>query len=101
MKNVFFVEPDELEKALRIEQRLLALPEESGVVFVGVEVEPKNDIRTYPLYKVCVGCKRGMDLRVMKPLVQHTLIHELDPLHLHVEAKYGNIRINVASSESA
>lgn len=79
MKNVFFVKPDQFETARNMERRLLTLPEESGILFVGVSVLPDPDEkRTQPVYRVVIGCTREREPDLMVAAAKHFLREFVD-----------------------
>lgn len=61
MKTVFLVQPDEAEMARQMEKTLLALPEDSGILFVSVSIipDPLAKEGRKALYRVVVGCSRS------------------------------------------
>lgn len=94
MKDIFFVKPDQFEIALTMEKRLLELPEESGMLFVGVTVLPDPDERrTQPLYRVVIGCSRNVEPDLMHAAAK-TFLRDLveDERQILVEAYRGTSR---------
>lgn len=103
MKNVFFVKPDQFETAVAMEKRLMALPPESGVLFVGVSVLPDPDEkRTEPLYRVVIGCSRGVEPDLMHAAAK-TFLRDFveDDRQILVEAYRGIARTVEVSATSA
>ncbi len=102
MKNVFFVKPDQFELALAMEKRLLSLPEESGILFVGVSVLPDPDEqRTQPVFRVVIGCSRSVEPDLMHAAAK-TFLRDLveDERQILVEAYRGNHRISSGSTKT-
>lgn len=95
MRPVFFVKDEEADLARVIEKRLLNLPLESGVLFVGVSVDPEEyDVgtkkRTPAVYRIWVGCHRNFDTRTIDALVKHVLKEEIDSgLRVEIQAHRG------------
>jgi hypothetical protein len=77
MKPIFLVTNDETDAAKKIEKKLISLSPASGVLFVGVRVSPKDDLRTYPVYVITIGCAHNIDPRTMTPLVYNVLKDEI------------------------
>ncbi len=66
MKPVFIVQPSEAEKARMMEKKLLSLPDEAGILFVGITVMPDPlEVRRRPLYRVVIGCHRDRETQLM------------------------------------
>ena len=82
MRTVFLVTPEEVAKARSLEEKLIAIPPESGVLFVGVSVEPANDLRIKPIYEVFVGCSPAMEPVAIQGLVLLLLKEEIAEGHL-------------------
>lgn len=97
MKPVFYVKKEEADLARTIENKLLALPLGSGILFVGVSVDPtevsinlKVAPNKPPLYKIWVGCHRDYEELTIRALVHMILKDEIDKgLHILVEAHRG------------
>lgn len=86
MRPVFFVKDEEADLARQFEKRLLELPLMSGVLFVGVSVEPGE----IPVYCFWVGCHRNFEESVVHSLVQHTFDQEIKAgVQIKVEAHRG------------
>ena len=91
MKTIFLVSDKEADLARTIEAKLLALPPSSGILFVGVSVDPATDF--YPAtYHIWIGCHRDYEESLMDPLVRVTLRDELEGAHVHVHAHRGCVR---------
>lgn len=99
MRNVFFVQPDEAELARALEKKLLSLPIESGVLFVGVSVMPDpldvHDRR--PLYRIVIGCSRDREPSLMDSLARGYLKELVDERQLMVEAYRGLDRTAISA----
>ena len=94
MKTLFFVKPEEGDLARHMEAKLLKLPLSSGVLFVGVSVDPGER----PIYRVWVGCSRNLDEALMDSLVRVTLREEIDSgAIIAVEAHRGLSRNSLES----
>lgn len=92
MELVHFVKDEEAKLAKKMEAKLLSLPLSSGVLFVGVSVEPSTP-STSAIYRVWVGCSRGVDPRMIPDLVSVTLHDEVREGHcIRTESKMGNVR---------
>jgi hypothetical protein len=90
MKNIFVVQPSEVEIARRMEKRLVMLPEESGILFVGVEVHPSPDGVPNPTFKIFIGCRRDFEASLMVAIAKQYLRDEVaDESQLVVEARRG------------
>lgn len=94
MKAVFIVEPTELELARKMEQKLLSLPADSGILFVGVEVVADPlEIRRRPLYRIFIGCSRERDASLMHSIAKQYLRDFVeDQQQLVIEAHRGHDR---------
>jgi hypothetical protein len=93
MKTVFLVKEEEAGLARVMEQKLLDLPPQSGILFAGVSVKPSTEENVPPVYEVWVGCCRDFSEGLMKPLVELTLRDELAAgVRIHVEAHRGQGR---------
>jgi hypothetical protein len=91
MKTIFLVSEKEADLARTMEARLLALPPSSGVLFVGVSVDPATDI--FPAtYHIWVGCHRDYEEALMEPLVRVTLRDELAGVRALVHSRRGCVR---------
>lgn len=90
MKTIFLVDADEAAVARAMEQRLLALPEASGILFVGVDVvQNPLEHKREALFKVFIGCSRERDPQLMDAIARRYL-RDLIPQHqLVVEARRG------------
>lgn len=91
MKTIFLVQPGEAELARTMERKLLALPRGSGVLFVGVSVDPARPEEEIPAtYRIWIGCDRMFEESLMGPLVQVTLREEIARgVQISVEAHRG------------
>ena len=76
MRIVPVVKFEEAELARRMEERLIGLPKESGVLFVGVRVIAE-DGKNPTQYCVFVGCSKEFDERLFHSVVQATLAQEI------------------------
>ena len=96
VRTHYFVKPEEADLARRIENKLMALPLSSGLLFVGVSIMP-GTAEEVPVYRVWVGCHRDFDEALMDPLVRVTLREEIESgIRLTVEAHRGLSRSPVA-----
>lgn len=92
MELVHYVKSEEAELAKKMEAKLLKLPIFSGVLFVGVSVQPAQDDKP-TIYQVWVGCSREIDPRMIPTLVSTILREEVAQGHvIQAEAKMGSIR---------
>ncbi len=74
MKNVFFVTQDQFDIARAMEKKLLDLPEDSGILFVGISVQENQDKRRDTVqYKIVIGCSRARDPDLMDALARQYL----------------------------
>lgn len=99
MRPVFLVKQEEADLARQIESRLLGLPLNSGILFVGVSVVPAVDEKKVPsvVYRIWVGCHRDFDEGLIKMVVRHALLEELEKgLCIEVEVHRGIGRAPVA-----
>lgn len=62
-----------------MEQKLLNLPEDSGILFAGVEVVPRSrdDVRDRTMYRIFIGCNRERDPKMMVMVVRRYLIDDI------------------------
>jgi len=75
-----------------MEQKLLALPRSSGILFVGVKVHPGLPPQA-SVYQIWVGCSRDHVEETIEKLVEVVLQEEI--LHgavVRVEARRGVVR---------
>lgn len=95
MKNIFVVKESEASKARSMEQKLLSLPADSGILFVGIEVVAGLHV-DLPIYRVFVGCQRSRDPSLMISIVQRYLREDVEySAQLIVEARRGLDRVKV------
>lgn len=74
MKRIFIVEPTEAELARKMEKKLLDLPTDSGILFVGISVMPDPlEQRRRPLYRVVIGCTKDREPSVMSLVAKQML----------------------------
>jgi hypothetical protein len=97
MNIVPLVTQEEFELARKMEDKFLALPKESGVLFIGVNVEvfhpdQADAIKRNVRYHVVVGMDRSFTVDIVEPLVRVTLGEMGLGLNLLVEAYRGRIR---------
>jgi len=71
MRQIPFVTETQAKIARQMEEKLLILPEEAGILFVSVSVQPH--LNSGPRYAVWVGCERKLDLGTARVLVEHFL----------------------------
>lgn len=92
MELIHFVKTEEAQLAKQMEAKLLALPPESGILFVSVMVEPSTP-STSAVYKVWIGSSRDVDPRMLPTLVEVTLRDEVKEGHcIRTESRMGNVR---------
>jgi hypothetical protein len=91
MKTIFLVSGKEADLARVIEARLLALPPSSGILFVGVSVEPAT-AESVAIFDIWVGCCRDYEEALMNPLIMITLRDELEGRCVRVHAHRGCVR---------
>ncbi len=91
MRPVFFVKEEEADFARHLEKRLLELPLSSGILFVGVSVEPTTSpVDKAPTYCFWIGCHRDFEEQLMVDLVRHVFDEEIKHgLRVQVEAHRG------------
>jgi hypothetical protein len=77
MRHIFYVKDHEAEKARQIEKKILGINIMSGILFVGVSVEPEQPGKP-PVYCVWIGCRRDVDEQTAMDLVKLKLGDELD-----------------------
>jgi hypothetical protein len=77
MRTIFLVQPDEAESARKMEQILLALPEDTGILFVSASVipDPLSKEPRKALYRVVIGCSRARDIGLIE-LVARTYLRQ-------------------------
>lgn len=87
MKEILFVKPEEAERARKLEQVVLSLPKESGILFVGalpILGAEKTD------YYLNIGCSRDINIRTIDFLVRNVLQNEIpEGSILRIELHYG------------
>ncbi len=89
MRSVFFVKESEADTARKLEKRVLDLPLMSGILFVGVSVEPEQPGKP-PVYCFWIGCHRDFQEQTAVELIRHTFNEELKAgMHIRVEAHRG------------
>lgn len=88
MKTIFLISQKESDIARAMEEKLLALPSSSGILFVGVSISLTAD---QPTYRVWVGCHRDYEEALMDPLVRVTL-REFEGVRVQVHAHRGCVR---------
>lgn len=89
MRPIFYVKESEADLARRLEKKILELPLFSGILFVGVSVEPEQPDKP-PVYCCWIGCHKDFEEQTAKILVRHTLREELESgMHIKIEAHRG------------
>ena len=100
MNQIPIVTQEEFELARKIEEKMLALPKESGVLFVGVSVEVthlqdegpgESPVRSV-VYHIALGIDRSFTLGIVEPLVRVTVGSLATGINLVVEAHRGRVR---------
>lgn len=93
MQLVHVVKDEEAKLAREMEQKLLKLPIESGILFAGVSVQPATP-SSPPTFRVWIGCSRTVDPRMIPTLVEVTLHSEIAAGHIILTetARMGAIR---------
>lgn len=91
MKTIFLVTEEQSSLARRIEDTLLALPSESGILFVGVSVSPEEPPEP-ETYHVWIGCHRLYEESLVTTLVQHELRDLVHGKKVQVHPHRGAIR---------
>lgn len=93
MKTVFLVTREEADLARKMEQKLLALPESAGILFVSIEViqDPFQQSREI-LFNVFVGCTRERDASLMDVLVRRYLREDIHEAQLVITSRRGFVR---------
>lgn len=98
MKNIFIVQPTEAEIARKMEKKLLSLPDASGILFVGVEVQEAPPDFPGPLFRIFIGCRRERDASLMHSIVHRYLRDEvIDERQLVIEARRGHDKSTIFS----
>jgi hypothetical protein len=79
MRTVFLVQPDEAESARKMEQILLSLPEDAGILFASVSVipDPLSKEPRKALYRVVIGCSRTRDVDLISMIAGTYLRQEI------------------------
>lgn len=91
MRTIFLVTQEEVAKARALEQKLIALPPASGILFVSVSVEPANDLSMRPIYRVFVGCSPEIEPASMKALIMLFLKEEVEKGELFAVAAHRGV----------
>jgi hypothetical protein len=100
VKTVFLVQQDEADTARRIEEILLSLPEDSGILFVSASVaqDPLVEEGRKILYRVVVGCSRTMNTDLVVMMARSYLHREFqDNSQLTFEVYRGTSRSRVTA----
>ena len=106
METIFVVSEDEFIRARKMEEKLLALPKDAGILFVGVSVKEDKkkspayyDLKTETferavIYHVYLGVHRDLTEELYTHLVATILATEIAEgnLNVHVEAHRGVAR---------
>lgn len=86
------VKNEEAELARKLEAKLMMLPPEAGILFVGISVTPETP-ESKPIFNLWVGCSRDFDERMIPALVEVTLRDEIKKgLVIKTEAHRGIAR---------
>lgn len=72
MELIHVVSDEDAKLAKKMEAKLLELPIESGILFAGVSVDPNPVV-----FRVWIGCSRGVDPRAIRLLVSLRLREEV------------------------
>ena len=70
MRTIPYVKAEHDELARKMETKLLELPADAGILFVGIEVYSNAE---GPEFHIFVGCTRNFDKRTITALVGMTL----------------------------
>lgn len=92
MKTVFLVQKNEADTARRLEEVLLSLPEDAGILFVSASVvpDPLSKEHRKILYRVVIGCSKARDIDLIALIAKSYLRQELqDDSQLTVEVHRG------------
>lgn len=93
MSEIPFVKKEHAALARKMEEKLLALSPEAGLLFVGVSVGKTEQPDESPSYSIWIGCRRGVREGLMAPLVQVTLRDEItEGADIRVESHRGKVR---------
>lgn len=99
MKTVFLVHPTEIEVTRKMENILLSLPEDSGILFVGIRVL-QDYLETDPrkvLFRVSIGCSRTVTKELIHSVAMTYLTKEVPEAQLLVEVYQGSGRYNLGT----
>lgn len=89
MKDIPFVLKRDWDTALDMEDELLALPKQSGILFVGVSVEP---LKT-PIFNVTIGCSRKVEKEAIQQLAHLTLTKRFSAYSFTVQVFRGQTEL--------
>jgi len=94
MKRVFVVKEEELEQAKKLQKKLLSTPNDAGIAFVGIKVQPACELQPLPIFKISVGCDKHPEAvaAYAKYLLREDVIAEHQ---LQIEAFAGLTKNNV------
>lgn len=95
MKTIFVVSQDEADKARTMEQVLMALSEDSGIIFVSISViqNPLSDPGDRKvLYRIIVGCSKSRDPDLISLITKAYLREVVDTSQLIIEVHRGVAR---------
>lgn len=71
MKDIFIVESEQLGIANKIENKLLSLSEDIGILFVSVNIE------TSFIFNIIIGCKKDVDVNLVEYIAKYFLQEEI------------------------
>lgn len=92
MREIPFVKKEEAAFAREMEQRILDIRDDAGVLFVGVSVKPTKAGEA-PIYFVWLGCSRDTREELMGPLIDNLFCTEIAAgTQIKVEAHRGLLR---------
>lgn len=91
MRSVFIVRPGEIEYAKQLENRILGVSGEAGILFVGVSVLPAGD--NVPAFHCWVGCSRIVEEDTVAELIRFVLRDDIaQGITVNIEVHRGNIK---------
>jgi hypothetical protein len=89
MRRSYFVKDSEADTARQLEKRVLDLPLVSGILFVGISVQPEQ-LDKPPVYCFWIGCHRDFDEQTAVELIRYTFREEIARgLNIRIEAHRG------------
>lgn len=87
MKDIFIVKPEQLDLARKVENILLSLSEDIGIIFASANIKPNF------ILDVLIGCKKEIDKNLIEYIAKYYLREEMpQDIKLIIKVRCGIIK---------